>query len=71
MSRHAKAALAALSPLTPEQITLMQHPSMGAAILQVGLSIFTHTFRLVSETSTLVHCLTKLLVRVFLYNRHV
>ena len=36
MSRHAKAALAALAPLTPEQITLLQHPSMGAAILQSG-----------------------------------
>ena len=36
MSRHAKAALAALAPLTPEQVTLLQHPSMGAAILQGG-----------------------------------
>jgi hypothetical protein len=36
MSRHARAALAALAPLTPEQITLLQHPSMGAAILQGG-----------------------------------
>ncbi len=39
MSRNTKAALAALAPLTPEQLTLMHHPSMGAAILQNGRSL--------------------------------